>query len=86
MIDTGKRPVPSCLGGGDLDGDVYNVIPLKDLPEFTPEAIYAPASYEAAPKRLLDRPSTMADVAEFVMEYINSDVSITVPSRKVISL
>lgn len=55
---------------------MYNVIPLADLPEFTPENTYSPASYEAAPKRLLDRPSTMADVAEFVMEYINSDVRI----------
>jgi len=67
--------VPSCLGGGDLDGDVYNLIPLDEFPEFTPTRLSAPASYDPAPKKLLDRPSTMADVAEFVMEYINSDVS-----------
>ncbi|KDR85157.1 hypothetical protein GALMADRAFT_233817 [Galerina marginata CBS 339.88] len=72
----GSRPVPSCLGGGDLDGDVYNVIPLEQLPEFTIalDRLQAPASYNPAPRKMLDRPSTMADVAEFVMEYINSDV------------
>ncbi|KIM48044.1 hypothetical protein M413DRAFT_22601 [Hebeloma cylindrosporum] len=70
----GNRPVPSCLGGGDLDGDVYNLIPLGDLPEFEPKTLSPPANYDPAPKKLLDRPSTMADVAEFVMEYINSDV------------
>ncbi|KAF8167941.1 RNA-directed RNA polymerase 2 [Crassisporium funariophilum] len=69
----GTRPIPSCLGGGDLDGDVYNLIPLEKLPEFRPSKSHAPANYEPAPKKLLDRPSTMADVAEFVMEYINSD-------------
>jgi len=71
----GDRPVPSCLGGGDLDGDVYNLIPLDELPEFEPLRLSPPADYDPAPKKLLDRPSTMVDVAEFVMEYINSDVS-----------
>jgi RNA-dependent RNA polymerase len=28
----GQRPLPSCLGGGDLDGDLYNLIPLDDCP------------------------------------------------------
>jgi hypothetical protein len=36
--------------------------------------IHEPSLYKAAPKKLLDRPSTMQDVAEFFMEYINSDV------------
>lgn len=66
--------MPSCLGGGDLDGDVYNLIPLDTLPEFRPQKLYRPASYDPAPKKLLDRPSTMDDVADFIMEYINSDV------------
>ncbi|KAF8807563.1 RNA-directed RNA polymerase 2 [Phlegmacium glaucopus] len=70
----GDRPVPSCLGGGDLDGDLYNLIPLNDLPKFHPTKLYPPAKYDPAPKKELDRPSTMADVAEFVMDYINSDV------------
>ncbi|EEB88688.1 hypothetical protein MPER_13331, partial [Moniliophthora perniciosa FA553] len=59
--------------GGDLDGDVYNLIPLSVLTEFTPANTYQPAEYKKAEKKMLNRPSTMADVAEFVMEYINSD-------------
>ncbi|KAF9478036.1 RNA-dependent RNA polymerase [Pholiota conissans] len=69
-----ERPIPSCLGGGDLDGDVYNLIPLWDLPEFTPTKNHPPARYDPAPKKKVDHPSTMDDVADFVMEYIISDV------------
>lgn len=75
LICSGDRPLSSCLGGGDLDGDVYNLIPLNDLPEFHPKTLSTPAQYNAAPKKLLDRPSTMDDVAEFIVDYINSDVS-----------
>ncbi|KAG5654750.1 hypothetical protein H0H81_003758 [Sphagnurus paluster] len=70
----GSRPLPSCLGGGDLDGDVYNLIPLNTHPEFKIPTTYEPASYEPVQKKLVDHPCTMEDVAEFVMEYINSDV------------
>ena len=66
--------MPSCLGGGDLDGDVYNLIPLKGHPDFTPSLVSTPTSYDPAVRKVLERPSTMDDVAEFVMEYINSDV------------
>lgn len=65
----------SCLGGGDLDGDIYNLLPLGKMPEFRPRSVYEPASYEPAPKKLLDRPSNMKDVADFVVEFISSDVS-----------
>ncbi|KAF9015323.1 RNA-directed RNA polymerase 2 [Cyathus striatus] len=71
----GDRPLPSALGGGDLDGDLYNILPLQNLPEFSPtHPPYSPAKYAPAPKKMLDRPSTMKDVAEFVMEFISSDV------------
>jgi hypothetical protein len=36
---------------------------------------YEAAAYTEAPKKLLDRKCTMDDVAEFVTDYINSDVS-----------
>lgn len=75
MNGPGSRPLPSCLGGGDLDGDVYNLVPLRELPEFTPNLTSTPALYNAAPKKVLDRPSTMDDVAEFFVDYINNDVS-----------
>ena len=58
-----------------MDGDVYNLIPLSDLPEFEPTTVYDPALYNAAPKKMLEYPSTMDDVADFFVDYINSDVS-----------
>lgn len=73
---TGDRPVPSCLGGGDLDGDVYNLIPLDDLPNFWPKMLHDPATYDPAPRKTLETESTIDDIAEFVMDYIISDVSI----------
>lgn len=82
----GHRPIPSYLGGGDLDGDEYNVWCPKYVCECTeewqhipnssllPSRTYEPASYTAAPKNLLDRPCNMSDVADFFVEYISSDV------------
>ena len=67
----GGRPLPSYLGGGDLDGDLYNVTDYKPL--HIPRS-RQPAQYTPAERKLLDRPSTMADVADFVVDYINSDV------------
>ncbi|KAJ6574801.1 RNA-directed RNA polymerase 2 [Mycena capillaripes] len=69
----GKRPLPSYLGGGDLDGDTYNIIPLNKCPGFRPQKTYPPADYTPAERKLLTRPSTRTDIAEFVIEYINSD-------------
>ncbi|CDO72330.1 hypothetical protein BN946_scf184977.g27 [Trametes cinnabarina] len=66
----GARPLPSCLGGGDLDGDVYNV---TSMPELLPRQTYPAANYEPAKRKLVDHESTMADVADFVAEYITSD-------------
>lgn len=86
----GDRPIPSKTGGGDLDGDVvsdfvvnilahhslqtqYNVASIRDLPI---RRTYPAAAYTDAPKKLLDRKCTMDDVAEFVTDYINSDVRV----------
>jgi len=79
---TGDRPLPSCLAGGDLDGDLYNLIPLQDpefpqLRHFEPRMIHEPASYNPCPKKMVMRKSMMADVADFFVEYITSDVSET---------
>ncbi|KAJ3488459.1 hypothetical protein NLI96_g2801 [Meripilus lineatus] len=67
----GSRPLPSCLGGGDLDGDVYLCTTLRSL---QPPYNWEPAPYTPAVRKTLDHPSTMSDVADFVMEYISSDV------------
>jgi len=50
----------------------YNIASLHDLPV---RRTYQAAAYTDAPKRLLDRKCTMGDVADFVTDFINSDVS-----------
>ena len=78
------------MGGGDLDGDIvsnlsrdtpltahskiqYNITSLHYLPiRRTCQA----AAYTDAPKKILDRKCTMSDVADFVTDYINSDVRV----------
>ncbi|KAH9946766.1 RNA dependent RNA polymerase-domain-containing protein [Amylocystis lapponica] len=66
----GERPLPSCLGGGDLDGDVYNLTTMESM---LPPRSYHAASYTPAKRKEVPYPSTMDDVAEFVAEYISSD-------------
>ncbi|KAH9952081.1 RdRP-domain-containing protein [Amylocystis lapponica] len=67
----GKRSLASCLGGGDLDGDTYSVIKYGPL---LPTAQSEAASYIPPPPTLLDRDSTVEDICDFVVEYLNSDV------------
>ncbi|KAI0724457.1 RdRP-domain-containing protein [Cerioporus squamosus] len=69
----GERSLPSCLGGGDLDGDKYNVTTRHDLLPTYHGGRCPPASYAPAVRKLLNRESTMHDVAEFVADYISSD-------------
>ncbi|KAF7306672.1 RNA-dependent RNA polymerase [Mycena indigotica] len=57
----------------DCDGDTFNIIPLSKLPEFRPRKLYKAAEYAPAEKKLVDGISTMDDVADFVIDYINSD-------------
>ncbi|KAH7921804.1 hypothetical protein BV22DRAFT_1038231 [Leucogyrophana mollusca] len=66
----GTQPLPSCLGDGDLDGDEYSVIPLRDIPSFKSKGICEPAPYIQARKMSLDRPSTtvMVVLAWFIMD------------------
>jgi len=77
-ISTKQKAHKTKLSGGDLDGDQYCLIPLNDMPEFRPKKIHKAAGYEPAKRKLLDRPATTQDIAQFVMEYINSDVRINI--------
>ncbi|GJJ12541.1 hypothetical protein Clacol_006784 [Clathrus columnatus] len=71
----GKRDLPSCLSGGDLDGDLYVVSKYEQL-HIPENNIHIPGDYPSAKRKKneFDRPSTINDVADFVVEYINSDV------------
>ncbi|KAF9034492.1 RdRP-domain-containing protein [Hymenopellis radicata] len=67
----GERSLPSMLGGGDLDGDLFNVLTDPDL---IPEQTEAPGSYEPVTPHKLGRPSEMYDIAKFVCDYVIGDI------------
>ncbi|KAI0690041.1 RdRP-domain-containing protein [Cytidiella melzeri] len=66
----GGRPLASCLAGGDLDGDEFVCCTHEDM---LPNKTYHPASYPPAARQTVAHPSTRADVANFVTEYLYSD-------------
>ncbi|KAJ7445328.1 RNA dependent RNA polymerase-domain-containing protein [Mycena latifolia] len=65
-----NRDLPSMLGGGDLDGDFYTVIYDKQL-QITRE--HPPMDYTAVPPIKKDKVE-IADICEFVVDFIKSDV------------
>ncbi|KAI8980167.1 RdRP-domain-containing protein [Trametes punicea] len=71
LPSVGDRSLASCLAGGDVDGDEFLVI--KD-PTLLPTNCTAPAEYDAGPPRDLGRPSTIDDICDFFVEYMQSDV------------
>ncbi|KZT06990.1 RdRP-domain-containing protein [Laetiporus sulphureus 93-53] len=71
LPSVGDRSLASCLGGGDLDGDLYSVIKYGAL---LPPEHEKPAEYPPGEKNELDRDSTIEDICDFVVEYFNSDV------------
>ncbi|KAF7319877.1 RdRP-domain-containing protein [Mycena kentingensis (nom. inval.)] len=69
----GDRSLPSMLGGGDLDGDIYNLITHEAL--FPPKSNTArPGAYTAIPPKTTVLPCTVSDVVDFVIDYIKSDL------------
>ncbi|CAE6414966.1 unnamed protein product [Rhizoctonia solani] len=69
----GNRAVPNMLGGGDLDGDLYNLI---SLPELIPRHRYCPAKYDTPKSKSIERRSTIEDVADFMVEFICHDLAV----------
>ncbi|BGP49874.1 hypothetical protein JCM10450v2_005779 [Rhodotorula kratochvilovae] len=66
----GERAIASTMGGGDLDGDTYQVITLPDL---IPERTVTPRPYKGEPPLELDRAATIDDVADCLLKYLTSD-------------
>ncbi|KAG6878981.1 hypothetical protein C0992_006116 [Termitomyces sp. T32_za158] len=71
LPSVGPRSLASKLGGGDLDGDQFSVILYEPL---LPSDAEDAANYEHAETRTIERDSTVEDICDFIVEYINSDV------------
>ncbi|GAA5822355.1 hypothetical protein JCM11251_006311 [Rhodosporidiobolus azoricus] len=67
---TGDRSLASMMGGGDVDGDKFDIIPL---PELIPRTVAPPRSHEADPPLELDHEATIKDVASCFIEYARND-------------
>ncbi|KAI0064493.1 RdRP-domain-containing protein [Artomyces pyxidatus] len=70
----GDRSLASCLAGGDLDGDTFDI--YFSNPTLLPPIQKEPAEYP--PGEIWELPNgreaTVDDICDFVVEYINSDV------------
>ena len=66
----GARDLASQLSGGDLDGDIYNVIYDKSL---RPPATYVAAEYPRLSPVELDRPVTARDMSDFFVTFMETD-------------
>ncbi|KAH9945450.1 RdRP-domain-containing protein [Epithele typhae] len=71
MPSTGERSLASCLAGGDVDGDEFLII--QD-PTLLPTIMSEPNNYEAVKPEPRDRPSTVDDICDFFMKYMQFDV------------
>lgn len=66
----GERDLPSMLSGGDLDGDLYNVI---WHPELVPRVTYIAADYPKVPPLELDRVVKQKDMSDFFVRFMETD-------------
>ncbi|KAL0260085.1 hypothetical protein SLS55_005830 [Diplodia seriata] len=66
----GQRDLPSQLSGGDLDGDLYNVIFDKRL---MPRITYMPADYKKVPPLDIGRHVEKQDITEFFIKFMETD-------------
>jgi len=66
----GQRDLPSMLSGGDLDGDLYNIIYDCNL---IPENTEKPASYSAARPMDIGRAVTVDDMTRFFVDFMQND-------------
>lgn len=66
----GDRDLPSKLSGGDLDGDIYNII--WD-PAARPKRTFNPADYPRVEPLNIGRLVTAEDMADFFIDFMRTD-------------
>ncbi|EPE07136.1 rna-dependent rna polymerase [Ophiostoma piceae UAMH 11346] len=77
LAQTGKdapRDLPSKLSGGDLDGDIFNVIWDPEVIDVDPPLdTFYPADYPRQRPASIGRPVTQEDIADFFIDFIKTD-------------
>ncbi|RYP53397.1 hypothetical protein DL768_001642 [Monosporascus sp. mg162] len=68
----GERDLPSQLSGGDLDGDIYNII-WDDLAVSSCKREFAPADYPRVPPLDIRREVVREDITEFFVQFMATD-------------
>jgi hypothetical protein len=66
----GERDLPSQLSGGDLDGDLYNVIYDETL---YPKRLSQPADYPRQPPLDIGRTVERSDMTHFFIKFMEND-------------
>ncbi|KAI0253578.1 RdRP-domain-containing protein [Lactifluus subvellereus] len=81
----GDRSLASCLAGGDLDGDTYDI--YYKNPGLLPTIQAKPAKYPPGEVWTLEEgrgDATVEDICDFIVEYINSDVMGLLADRHIV--
>jgi hypothetical protein len=68
----GKRDLPSQLSGGDLDGDIYNII-WDEYAVQNCKRIFEPADYPRVEPKNIGRVVQREDITAFFVEFMKTD-------------
>ncbi|ORY56863.1 RNA dependent RNA polymerase-domain-containing protein [Pseudomassariella vexata] len=68
----GTRDLPSCLSGGDLDGDIYNAIWDHGAVQEC-KRLFEPADYPRVDPRDIGRPVEREDMSDFFINFMSTD-------------
>jgi hypothetical protein len=68
----GERDLPSCLSGGDLDGDIYGIIWDQEAVRGC-ERLFQPADYPRAQQLDIGRTVKREDMYNFFIEFMATD-------------
>ncbi|KAK4180689.1 putative RNA-dependent RNA polymerase 1 [Triangularia setosa] len=78
----GSRDLPSMLSGGDLDGDIYNII--WDEAIVSQVRTFPPADYPRLPIVELSRKVEAADMIDFFVDFISQDCLGVIATRHMV--
>lgn len=74
----GNRDLASQLSGGDLDGDLYNIIYDERL---EPKRIHMPADYPRGEPMNIGRPIVRKDMTDFFVDFMANDMLGVIATR-----